>query len=196
MTRILVIIILLLILFWVIGHKEEHLDASTLSTEAIQNIASVYADTKNEAVFNNVKVTGKINGDVNGNITGNVKGNVDGNLKGDVIGNGTGNVTGDVTGDVTGNLKGNVDGISKYSENSISINRGDWGEYFRETAKEYFKRSDYPGTLKTFIFKKDNYVMIITYVKVDNSILEFNRREYKNYNEGGNWKNFANIENP
>jgi microcystin-dependent protein len=40
--------------------------APNLSNEAIQNIAKIYADTNNEAVFNNIKVTAntKLNGDV------------------------------------------------------------------------------------------------------------------------------------
>ena len=39
--------------------------APNLSNEAIQNIAKIYADTNNEAVFNNIKATGntKISGD-------------------------------------------------------------------------------------------------------------------------------------
>ena len=32
-----------------------------LSNEAIQNIAKIYADTNNEAVFNNIKVTDNTN---------------------------------------------------------------------------------------------------------------------------------------
>jgi microcystin-dependent protein len=42
-----------------------------LSNEAVQNIAKIYADTNNEAVFNNIKVTGNIN------VAGNTKLNGD-----------------------------------------------------------------------------------------------------------------------
>ena len=73
--------ILLIILFFV--QKKEHAGSTPpttttvppLSGEAVQNIAKVYADTNNEAVFNNIKTTGKVTGDVTGNLTGNVTGN-------------------------------------------------------------------------------------------------------------------------
>lgn len=60
MKRILVIIILVLILVFILSkeNKSEHLDSSNLSSEAIQNISSVYANTSGQAVFNNIKVTG------------------------------------------------------------------------------------------------------------------------------------------
>ena len=56
--------ILLVILF--IVQKKEHAGSTppttpNLSNEAVQNIAKIYADTNNEAVFNNVKITGKLN---------------------------------------------------------------------------------------------------------------------------------------
>ena len=48
-------------LFTLNVYKRENLDASGLSNEALQNIASVYADTKNVASFNNVNITGNVN---------------------------------------------------------------------------------------------------------------------------------------
>jgi microcystin-dependent protein len=64
---IIIILVVILIIVFVLQNKSEHLDTSSLSTEAIQNIASVYSDTKGEVVFNNVKVTG--NADI-GNFKG------------------------------------------------------------------------------------------------------------------------------
>jgi microcystin-dependent protein len=56
---ILGLVILLIILFLV--QKKEHITQSSstknLSTEAIQNIANIYADTKNTATFNNINIT-------------------------------------------------------------------------------------------------------------------------------------------
>jgi hypothetical protein len=55
-----------------------------MSSEAIQNIANLYANTTGTAIFNNIRSTGKIIGnltdDVSGNLTGNVTGNVTGKL--------------------------------------------------------------------------------------------------------------------
>jgi hypothetical protein len=65
------LIILVGILFFI--QKKEHAGSvpppttpttpsiPNLSNEAIQNIAKIYADTNNEAVFNNIKVTGNTN---------------------------------------------------------------------------------------------------------------------------------------
>jgi hypothetical protein len=61
--------------------KKEHTSGSvpvtpTLSNEAIQNIAKVYADTNNTATFNNIRTTGEatINGSVTFNQNTNFKG--------------------------------------------------------------------------------------------------------------------------
>ena len=66
------LIIVLVVLFFV--QKKEHAGSTTpaqnLSNEAIQNIAKIYADTNNEATFNNIKSIGKITGNVTGNVTG------------------------------------------------------------------------------------------------------------------------------
>jgi hypothetical protein len=53
------LIIVLVVLFFV--QKKEHAGSTppNLSNEAIQNIAKVYADTNNTAVFNNIKTTGE-----------------------------------------------------------------------------------------------------------------------------------------
>jgi hypothetical protein len=61
-------LIIFVLLFFLIQNKEHAGSGSTppvstpqLSNEAVQNIAKIYADTNNEAVFNNVKITGKLN---------------------------------------------------------------------------------------------------------------------------------------
>ncbi len=64
------LVIILGVLFFV--QKKEHEGSApptppNLSNEAIQNIARVYADTNNEAVFNNLKTTG--NATINGATT-------------------------------------------------------------------------------------------------------------------------------
>jgi len=80
------IIILLVVIIFIIYNKQENLDASSLSNEALQNIAKVYGDKDGIVSFNNMNVTGKINGsgyniDSSGNITsanitsGNITGN-------------------------------------------------------------------------------------------------------------------------
>jgi hypothetical protein len=53
------LIIVLVVLFFV--QKKEHAGSTppNLSNEAIQNIAKIYADTNNTAVFNNIKTTGE-----------------------------------------------------------------------------------------------------------------------------------------
>ena len=61
-TQILVgVILLLIIILVVMNQKSEHLESPNLSNEAIQNIASVYANTTGEAIFNNIKVTRNTN---------------------------------------------------------------------------------------------------------------------------------------
>lgn len=72
--------VVILVIAFMYG-KKENLDAvstptnavPTLPSEALQNIASVYANTTGQATFNNMLVTG--NADVNGSLTisGNVK---------------------------------------------------------------------------------------------------------------------------
>ncbi len=53
---IIIIIIIVIVLFFY--NKSEHLDTTSISNEAIQNIASVYADSKQTATFNNIKSIG------------------------------------------------------------------------------------------------------------------------------------------
>jgi microcystin-dependent protein len=56
------LLILLVVLF--LMQKKEHAGSTAsvkLSNEAIQNIATVYADTNNEVSFNNIKATGNLN---------------------------------------------------------------------------------------------------------------------------------------
>ncbi len=71
---IICLIFLLLIIFFI--QKKEYLETTSLkiSDEAVQNIAKVYADSKQTAYFNNIQVKGtlmsKLTGDVSGNITG------------------------------------------------------------------------------------------------------------------------------
>ena len=55
------LLIVLVIIYLSQTQKRENLDAPNLSNEAIQNIASVYANTSGEAVFNKIKVTGTSN---------------------------------------------------------------------------------------------------------------------------------------
>jgi len=81
------LLICLVIIYFLNNEKRENLDNPSLSNEAIQNIASVYANTAGEAIFNKIRSTGGITGDVTGNVTGNLKGDVTGNLKGDVTAN-------------------------------------------------------------------------------------------------------------
>jgi microcystin-dependent protein len=54
------IILILLIIFVILNTKSEHNTTinTNLTGEAIQNISSVYADTKGKAIFNNIEVTG------------------------------------------------------------------------------------------------------------------------------------------
>jgi outer membrane lipoprotein SlyB len=109
MKKIHIIIVLLIILLLIITIRSQSENAGTvnsnsknLSNEAVQNIASVYANTIGTATFNNLRATGKItgnlDGDVKGNLTGNVTGNVIGNVNGDIRGNITGSVIGSVIG--------------------------------------------------------------------------------------------------
>jgi hypothetical protein len=68
------LVILLFVVFFT--QKKEHAGSTTqtLSNEAIQNIAKVYADTNSIAAFNNIKVTGKILGKLTGDVSGNISG--------------------------------------------------------------------------------------------------------------------------
>ncbi len=77
---IIFLIVVLLVLFFT--QQKEHLSSKTpnLSSEAVQNIAKVYADTKESAYFNNINTTGNMRGNVIGNVTGNLKGDVTGNI--------------------------------------------------------------------------------------------------------------------
>ena len=59
--KVIIFVVVIIAIFLFINNKSEHLDATVpLSNEAIQNIASVYADTKGTNAFNNITVTGKI----------------------------------------------------------------------------------------------------------------------------------------
>lgn len=58
--NIIITIFIVLIIIYLFNIKKENLDTSTLSNEAIQNIASVYASTTGTASFNNVKITGNL----------------------------------------------------------------------------------------------------------------------------------------
>ncbi len=55
---IIIILLVILAVTYYLQQRPENLDASSLSSEAIQNIASVYGNTSGTAVFNNIKVTG------------------------------------------------------------------------------------------------------------------------------------------
>jgi microcystin-dependent protein len=60
---ILILVIIIITLILLLQKKSEKFDASVnltnLSNEAIQNIASLYANTSEEVVFNNIRVTGR-----------------------------------------------------------------------------------------------------------------------------------------
>lgn len=69
---LLLIILLLLFILWMCKNRQENSDMSGInlnisksitpqSNEAIQNVASIYANTNNQATFNNLKITGNIN---------------------------------------------------------------------------------------------------------------------------------------
>ena len=62
-NNIIIVLIIVLIIVYLLRNRSEHLDSAPtpLSNEAIQNIASVYADTKGTTSFNNVNVTGQLN---------------------------------------------------------------------------------------------------------------------------------------
>ncbi len=83
------LIIILVVLYFI--QNKEHAGSTpgtpNLSSEAVQNIAKIYADTNNTAVFNNITSLGTITGNVKGNVTGNVAGNVTGNVQGNLSGN-------------------------------------------------------------------------------------------------------------
>lgn len=100
----LLIILLLLITFHSKSENAGSINSKNLSNEAVQNIASVYANTTGTAIFNNIQATGKITGKLDGDVIGNVTGNI----KGDVTGNVTGNIKGNVDGDVSGNFIGKI----------------------------------------------------------------------------------------
>jgi outer membrane lipoprotein SlyB len=105
-----ILLILILIVIIITFTQQERAtstaDTNSYSSEAIANIAKVYADTSGTAMFNNIKVTGNVTGNVNGDLSGNVKGNVTGNLTGNVNGNLTGNVNGILTGNIGSTTKG------------------------------------------------------------------------------------------
>jgi outer membrane lipoprotein SlyB len=105
MKKIHIIIVLLIILLLIITIRSQSENAGTvnsnsknLSNEAVQNIASVYANTTGTATFNNLRATGKITGNLDGDVKGNLTGNVIGDVNGDISGNVTGSVIGSVIG--------------------------------------------------------------------------------------------------
>ena len=60
-----IVIIILLVFVLLLGYqimvKKENFTMTEQSNEAVQNIASVYADTSNTATFNNINTTGNLN---------------------------------------------------------------------------------------------------------------------------------------
>ncbi len=94
------LVIILLVLFFT--QKKEHAGSTTpsapqLSSEAIQNIAKVYADTNNTATFNNINTIGAITTTKlnigNKNII-----DTSGNINSDIISTNSINITGDISG--------------------------------------------------------------------------------------------------
>jgi hypothetical protein len=82
-NQIIMIVLLIVIILIFINNKSEHVESTppatppattpsvpNLSAEAIQNIAKIYADSNNIAIFNNIRATGKITGDFSGNVAG------------------------------------------------------------------------------------------------------------------------------
>jgi microcystin-dependent protein len=55
------LLLFIIVLVVINQYKQENLDASGLSNEALQNIASVYGNKDKEVSFNNVNVTGTLN---------------------------------------------------------------------------------------------------------------------------------------
>jgi hypothetical protein len=83
-NQIIIIILIIIVIFIFINNKSEHAGSTppattpsipNLSAEAIQNIAKIYADSNNTAIFNNIRATGKITGDVSGNVAGKLMSN-------------------------------------------------------------------------------------------------------------------------
>lgn len=76
--KIIILLLLIIIILLFLYKKQENLDSSSttnFSTEAILNIASVYAETSGTATFNNIKLTGnlsignyKLTADLSGNL--------------------------------------------------------------------------------------------------------------------------------
>ena len=180
MDRIYIIIILLVLLVgvYLYNNKKEHagnVSSSTLSNQAIQNIASVYADTTGTATFNNIRTTGKFLGDVSGNLTGNVTGNVIGDVSGNVLGDVSGNLTGNVIGELSSRiLPGTIEEISSSDYT--------WGN-FGNRAASYFKRTDPDGTFKIIGFhdKSNSRIWIVGYIKVGIQILMFKLQEHSGF---------------
>ena len=61
MTIVLIALIILIILIILILNKQENLEVTPVSAEAVAHIASVYADRTNTTTMNNLIVTGTVN---------------------------------------------------------------------------------------------------------------------------------------
>jgi len=78
-THIIIGLLIVLVIIYFSQTQRENLENSnalTLSNEAIQNIASVYASIESEAKFNKIKSTGGITGNLTGDVSGNLTGDV------------------------------------------------------------------------------------------------------------------------
>ena len=127
-TKHIIIGLTILIIILFIVQKKEHAGSTppatpNLSNEAIQNIAKIYADTNNEAVFNNLKATG--NATINGTAT----------LKGATTVDGAITLKGATTVDGPATLKGAsiVDGVATFNQNTNfkgGNNPNNWGTHF------------------------------------------------------------------
>jgi hypothetical protein len=134
------VIIALIVILYFFGEQENADSVSgsqVASTEAVANIAKVYADSKETATFNNIKITGNV--DVTGkNINAeNVTANVTGNLKGNVVGNLTGSIT-----SPNGNYKLSIDNngrLNLIDSNGTNVNIiGNYTGRFFSPKNNYF----------------------------------------------------------
>ncbi len=211
------LVIILVIIFLI--QKKEHITSSSpptnLSSEAIQNIAKVYADITKTVEFNNIKTTGnatfkKLNVIENSilnnlNVSGNLIASGDSIISGDSVINGNLDVNGtakfknnSIIADNNGNniimgktlISGDVDIIGNLSTVSskakvIEPSAADWLVITQAATKE-FKISDPDGTYKIIAFKRGGVNWFTIYIKMGNKVY-LNKLSAFNGDEGSAW---------
>jgi hypothetical protein len=196
--ELIIIFLLIVILLYFNNKKSEHITPLyTLSNESIQNIASIYSNSNDRVVFNNLKILKNLEVDISANIinaninnanidNANIKsGNIDNakilkslqvdssaNIMNAKINNV--NITSKLTMDDTGIFSSRI--LPGFYTKNVTW---DFPSFGRAVVKK-FKRTDPDGSVIFAALHVDDYVWIVGYIKVGNAILLFKLQQHSN----------------